>query len=203
MTPWHASGLLFENCNCTIVCPGHTHFSQACTHERCIGFWAVRVDEGAWGDVPLAGVRALVAYDSPQRMLDGGWTARLVIDAGDVRQREAMERILSGEAGGPWEVLGRFVGTRLPTLFAPVQIEDLGAIKKVVVAGLMEGAVEPIRGRDKSRPVTLNNMFNQIHAPEQVVARGSARYGDGEISFQNEGTHGLWSSFAWSAGPGA
>ena len=87
-TPWHASGLLFESCNCTIVCPGHTHFSQPCTHERCIGFWALRVDEGAWGDVRLAGVRALIAYDSPQRMIDGGWTQRLVIDAGAGQQQQ-------------------------------------------------------------------------------------------------------------------
>ena len=197
MTPWHASGLLFENCNCTVVCPGHTHFSQSCTHERCIGFWALRVDDGRWGDEPLAGVRAVIAYDSPQRMMDGGWTQRLVIDAASGAQRDAVERILSGAAGGPWEVLARFVGTRLPTLFAEVRIDDQEALKRVAVDGLLDASIEPIRGRDRSRPVVLSNMFNQIHAPEQVVARGSARYRDDALSFQNEGTHGLWSSFSW------
>ena len=197
MTTWNASGLLFENCNCTVVCPGHTHFSQNCTHERCIGFWALRVDEGTWGGVSLAGVRAVVAYDSPQRMIDGGWTEVLIVDAAGEEQRRAMERILTGADGGPWEVLARFVGRRLPTRFEPILIEDQDALKRVAVEGVLEGFVEPIRGRDKSRAVTLVNMFNQIHAPEQVVARGSARYQGGEISFQNEGTHGLWSSFSW------
>src|SRR5262249_59594081 len=28
---WWARGLLFENCSCTLVCPGHLHFSQNCT----------------------------------------------------------------------------------------------------------------------------------------------------------------------------
>jgi hypothetical protein len=55
-TPWQARGLMFENCMCQVVCPGHMHFSQACTHERCLGYWAVRVDEGHYGDVPLAGL---------------------------------------------------------------------------------------------------------------------------------------------------
>jgi len=195
---WHASGLLFENCNCTVVCPGHTHFSQNCTHERCVGLWAVRVDEGAWEDVDLAGVRAVVAYDSPQRMIDGGWTEAIVLDGGaQPAQREAMERILTGASGGPWEVLDRFVGRRLPTRVESIRIDDEASLKRVAVEGLLEGAVEPIRGRDRSRPVTLQNMFNQIHAPEQVIARGSSRYADGTLSFENQGTHGLWSHFRW------
>ncbi len=43
---WWAKGLLFENCCCQVVCPGHVHFDQACTLERCTGYWAVRFDEG-------------------------------------------------------------------------------------------------------------------------------------------------------------
>ncbi|MGZ5261229.1 MAG: DUF1326 domain-containing protein [Burkholderiales bacterium] len=30
--------------------------------------------------MPLAGVRAVVAYDSPQHMIDGNWTEVIVID---------------------------------------------------------------------------------------------------------------------------
>jgi hypothetical protein len=198
MTSWRASGLLFENCNCTVICPGHTHFTQNCTHERCLGFWAIRVDDGVWGEVPLAGVRAVVAYDSPRRMMDGGWTEVLIVDsAAGHAQREAAESILTGRSGGPWEVLGRFVERRLPTRFERIRIDDLDVLKRVAVEGLMEGAVEPIRGRDRSRPVTFQNMFNQIHAPEQVIARGSSRYDDGVLSFRNEGSHGLWSRFTW------
>jgi hypothetical protein len=117
--------------------------------------------------------------------------------AASAEQRDALERILDGRAGGPWEVLGRFVGKRLPTRVEAIRLDDQEALKEVAIQGLLEARVEPIRGRDRSRPVTLRNMFNQIHAPEQVVARGSARYADGTISFDNEGTHGLWSRFSW------
>jgi hypothetical protein len=46
--------------------------------------------------------------------------------------------------------------------------------------------------------VTFENMFNQIHAASQVIARGSTRYDDGEISVDTEGSHALYSDFDWS-----
>lgn len=105
--PWFAIGLLFENCTCQLVCPGHLHFDQLCTYDRCKGWWAVRIDEGELDGVSLGGVNAVVAMDSPQRMIDGGWTETIIIDeAASPDQRLAAERILSGRAGGPWEVLG-------------------------------------------------------------------------------------------------
>ncbi len=200
---WNASGLLFENCNCQVVCPGHVHFSQRCTHERCVGFWAIRFDAGRFAEADLAGARAVVAYESPRLMIDGGWTEALIVDAPTPTQRDAVEAILTGRAGGPWEVLDRFVERRLPTRHRPVAIEDAEALKGVAVEGLLSATVEPIRGRDRGRPVTFQNMFNQIHAPEQVVARGGGHYDDGVIRFDNEGTHGLWSSFDWRVEEGA
>jgi hypothetical protein len=144
---WHASGQIFENCNCTVICPGHTHFSQPCTHERCKGFWAIRIDEGAMGGVDLAGLRVVIAYDSPQTMIDGGWTEAIVIDsAATEAQRHALESILTGKAGGPWEVLSRFVDQRLPTRYEPIRMEGDETRKAVGVGGLMEGSVEGIRG---------------------------------------------------------
>ena len=202
MTPWHASGLLFENCNCQVVCPGHVHFSNECTNERCLGYWAIRFDEGTFGDIDLAGTRAVIAYDSPRLMIDGRWRERIVIGTSATEaQRDALETILSGRAGGPWEKLDQFVGERLPTRYEPIDLDDEERTKYVVIEGLLESAVEGIRGRERDRPVTLENMFNQIHAPDQVVASGTSRYDDGAISFVNESTHGLWSAFSWRVEP--
>jgi hypothetical protein len=203
---WWAKGLLFENCNCQLVCPGHLHFRQLCTHERCVGYWAVRFDEGRFEDVPLAGARAVVAYDCPRNMIEGNWTEVVLIDAGGgERQKDAIETILTGRAGGPWEVLARFVSNRLPTRAARIRIEEEDRRKRVVIDGVLEAEVEDIKGRDRSRPVTFENMFNQIHPPTQTLARGTSRYDDGTIRFDNSETHGLYSSFHWqvSAGAGA
>lgn len=199
---WHARGLLFENCNCQLVCPGHMHFEQLCTHERCRGYWAIRVDEGAFGDVALAGARALVVFDCPQRMISGGWTEAIIVDAGASReQQQAIETILTGAAGGPWAVLARFVARRLPTRALPIDFEEEGplkATKRARIPGVLDATVTNIRGRDRAKPVMFENIFNQIHAPEQVLATSSTTYDDGTIVISNEKTHGLHSHFDWA-----
>jgi hypothetical protein len=201
MPSWSARGLLFENCSCQLVCPGHLHFDQRCTHERCLGYWAVRIDAGLFGDTPLDGTKAVVAFDSPQRMIDGGWTEAIVIDdRASPAQRTAVEAILTGAAGGPWEVLARFVAQRIDTRTAPIVMTEDDATKRVTVAGLLEATVTRIRGRDRSRPVTFENIFNQIHAPTQVLATGNTRYDDGRIVIENSRTHGLYSTFEWTVG---
>lgn len=199
-TAWWARGLLFESCNCQVICPGHTHFDQSCTHDECIGFWAIRFDEGRFGGtVPLGGLRAVIAYRSPRKMIDGGWTQSIFIDAGgSVERGAAVERILTGEVGGPWSVLGRFVGHREPTRFEPIRITDDAGRKQVVIEGVLDSTIEAIRGRDRAEPVRFENMFNQIHAPSQVIARGEARLDAGAVSTHHQGTHGLWSAFDWA-----
>jgi hypothetical protein len=199
---WWARGLIFENCACTLVCPGHMHFSQRCTHERCKGFWAFRFDAGAFGDVPLGGTRAVIAFDTPQRMIDGGWIQALIIDdSASPDQRQALETILTGRAGGPWEKLAGFVATQQPVEFRPIEIVDDGPAKRVSIADRLRGFVAQIRGRDRSRPVMFENIFNQIHAPRQVLALGDTEYDDGVIVIHNTGSHGLYSSFDWAVAP--
>ncbi len=198
---WWARGLLFENCSCTVVCPGHVHFSQKCTYERCKGYWAMQFDEGEFASVSLAGLRVVVVFDSPQVMIEGNWTQiHLVDESATVEQREALETILTGKAGGPWEVLARFVGEQLPTRYLSIQYREEGRTKSVVIDGLLEAGIEEIRGSDKVSPVRFENIFNQIHAPSQVIAVGSTRYDDGHISMTNEKSHGLHSRFDWSVG---
>ena len=98
-------------------------------------------------------------------------------------------------------MLGHFVERRLPTRTLPIGITDGDAVKRVVIEGLLESTIENIGGRDRSQPVSFENMFNQIHAPTQVIARGDTVYDDGEIVVKNESTHALHSHFDWSVTP--
>ena len=202
MSHWSAEGLLFENCNCTAVCPGHIHFSQKCTHDVCKGFWAIRFEAGqvnGSGEVDLAGIDAVVVYEAPPVMVEGGWKQLIIVsDHATDDQRRAVEEIITGALGGPWAVLARFVAEPRPTRTARIRIEDLPRRKSVTVAGLLTGAVEAIRGWNRDRPVTFRNIYNKIHDSTQVIAQGSTRYDDGEIVIANEGTHGLWSRFRWT-----
>jgi hypothetical protein len=47
----------------------------------------------------------------------------------------------------------------------------------------------------------FENIFNQIHAPRQVLALGDTEYDDGVIAIHNTGSHGLYSSFDWVVVP--
>lgn len=195
---WRAKGLLFENCNCAVICPGHVHFSQNCTNSECIGYWAVRVDEGEIDSVSLAGLRAVVIFSAPQRMIDGGWRQVIIMDESQPQDaRDKLDAVLKGERGGPWTVLARFVAERYPTVAGKIEFVDDGKVKTVKVDGMLDSTIEAIQGRDRSSVVTLENMFNQIHPPSQVVARGNATSTHPQLPFDNKMTHGLYSNFDW------
>lgn len=183
---------------CTLVCPGHMHFTQLCTHDRCKGYWALRFDDGAYGAVSLRGLRAFIVFDSPQRMFDGGWTQRLIIDPiANSDQRVALGDILLGRAGGPWETLHGFVNTDLPIEYRTIEMTDDGATKRASIVDRLTTVVSQIRGRDKSKPVMFENIFNQIHASSQVIALGDTEYQDEAITINTTQTHGLFSNFDW------
>jgi hypothetical protein len=195
---WWAKGLIFENCMCTLVCPGHMHFTQLCTHERCKGYWALRFDDGVFDAVSLRGLRAFIVFESPQRMFDGGWTQRLIIDpVANTDQRIALQTILLGRAGGPWEKLHGFVATDLQVEYRTIEMHDEGATKRASIADRLKAVVSQIRGRDKTKPVMFENCFNQIHSPSQTLALGDTEYNDEAIAITTTQTHGLFSNFDW------
>ncbi len=175
------------------------HFSQNCTHERCKGYWAIRVDDGRFADTSLAGTRAVIAFDTPQRMIDGGWVQTIIIDhSASPDQRRALDTVFRGLAGGPWEKLAAFVATRQPTEFRTIELIDEGPTKRATIVDRLKAVVTQIRGRDKSKPVLFENIFNQIHAPTQVIALGESEYDDGVVRFNTSGSHSTFSMFEWT-----
>ena len=109
----------------------------------------------------------------------------------------ALETILLGRAGGPWEKLHGFVATELPIEYRTIEMADDGATKRASIADRLKAVVSQIRGRDKTRPVLFENCFNQIHASSQVIALGDTEYEDEAIAISTTQTHGLFSNFDW------
>jgi hypothetical protein len=164
-----------------------------------MGHWSIHIEEGEFGGVSLNDLNVVILYNGPQQMFSGGWTEMLYIDErATAAQRKAVENILTGQVGGPWVVLSRFVSKRLETRFLPIHFEDQGRRKKMWVEGLFDTSVESIKGRDRNREVLFENMFNQIHAPTQIIASGSTRHAGEEFSLSMAGTHALYSRFSWA-----
>ncbi len=195
---WWAQGLLFENCSCHLLCPAHVSFKERCDGNRCVGLWAVHIAEGRFGALVIDGLNVAVLYESGAVMSEGNWRQRLYIDKrADGAQRDALESIFSGTAGGPWEILGQLVSTRVATTFTPIHFEATDRIKRMTVPGVFDTTVQAIRGRDDQKAV-LTNLFNVIHGVVHVLSRGTTRCHDDTFDFTTQKTHGLYSDFSWT-----
>lgn len=195
---WKIEGLLFENCNCQLICPAHVSFKQDCTYPKCHGFWGIHIREGHYQELSLSGLNAAVVFESGRRMYEGDWAQVFYIDArATSRQRKALESVLSGSRGGPWEILAKFVGKQLETRYVKMQFKDQGRRKQLHIDSLLEAEVVAIRARDDKGVAVLKDLFNQIHGVVHVLARGSTRCQEPDLSFQNDGSHGLYSDFVW------
>ncbi len=195
---WKIQGLLFENCSCQLICPAHVSFKQNCTHELCQGHWAAHIREGRYGETPLAGLNVAILFETPQRMYEGGWKETIYIDKrADSDQRAALESVLTGRVGGPWEVLAQFVETRFRTRFVDIEFKDEGRVKRMRIEPYFETEVKAIRACNDSGEAILKDLFNQIHGAIHVLARGKTKCQDQGLDFEIEGTHGLYSDFVW------
>ncbi len=103
---WQLSGEYFENCSCDVVCPclvsTQAPLTARPTQGHCAVTFAIHIDRGHYGDVPLDGLNVgMVAY-TPGPMGEGHWKVGAYIDErADDRQQAALGAIFSGTAGGP------------------------------------------------------------------------------------------------------
>ena len=132
-------------------------------------------------------------------MYEGRWREVIYFDElSTSEQRQALETIFTGKAGGPWQVLARFVGNQLESRIVPLRYEDAGRDKRMWIEGIFETEISAIRANDDQGEALLVNLFNQIHSDRQVLARGITRSSVAEFPFEIEKTHALYSEFSWS-----
>ena len=200
---WSLRGDVLENCSCDVVCPGHFTFRNKCTHEYCHAVWAFRATGGQYGGVDLSGLGIVMIGATPPYMIDGDWKVALYVDdRADDRQVDGVERIFSGASGGPWMILARFVGTRLPTKRAPVHFSEAsgGRLCGVEIPGILKAGAEPIRSHDRSGTAALVNLYNVLYEPHHVIARGAFEYRDHGLAWTaaERGNHAILTSFDWA-----
>ncbi|MGE5116577.1 MAG: DUF1326 domain-containing protein [Betaproteobacteria bacterium] len=97
---WHAKGDWFDVCKCSIPCP--CTFAQPPTDNTCEGILAWHIGDGRYGSVDLSGL-SVVALGAFTGNLWAGAKAQMAfyVDArADAAQRQALEAIWGGRAGG-------------------------------------------------------------------------------------------------------
>jgi hypothetical protein len=157
MSTWHFEADYFTACNCDWGCP--CNFNARPTEGRCMGWGAWNITSGAFGQVSLAGLRFALYYKFPGNIEDGNGTACAYIDRrANLQQREALEAIGTGKAGGGiFSLFGEaLVTTWLPTKVADIELELADGVGKVRIVGFGEADSEMLSYPDGSviRPVT-------------------------------------------------
>ena len=198
---WWAEGELFEGCNCNLLCPCHITFRQPPTNGFCDAIWGAAFKGGQYGEVDLAGLGAVIFVRSPgPTMADGDWTSVLYIDhAASDSQAEALRAIFSGEAGGPWAILAQFYrdGQLTAVRKVPLDISIDAGSRTLRASDLVLLEVQAIRGADHEGLATITNLRNVIHGNVHTLARSNQTIRDETISWEEQGKHGLFSSFKW------
>jgi hypothetical protein len=176
---WHVRGDWFDVCKCTVPCP--CTFAQAPTEGDCEGILAWHVREGTYGDVQLDGLNvvALGAFEGNIWAGDTKVTVGMYLDerAAD-GQREALQMIFGGQAGGWPGEFGRMIGEVRGLEWAPITFEvaDDLASWSVEVPGRASGRAEALTGPTavEGARVQLHNAPGAEVGPGQVATWGTA-----------------------------
>ena len=197
---WSLKGDYFESCNCDILCPCILPVSPGTpTEGHCDVGLAFHIEEGDFDGVVLGGLNFVVASYTPGRMGAGNWTTAFYVDErASLEQRRAMERILSGDMGGPMSRWMRLTTDFRGTKYCSITYESKGRNRRVSIPGVMDFSVEGIRAGRRRGVMRLENTNHPVNST-LALAQGTANtYTDHGMTWDNTGKNAHYAAFAWS-----
>ena len=123
---WKASGDWFDVCKCNIPCP--CEFAQAPTYEECDGILAYHIKKGNYGDIPLDDLNVLALGSFKGNIWTGDGLTRVNMaiffdEKVNEKQREALNMIFSGRAGGFMAEFAKLIGEIRGIEYASIEFE--------------------------------------------------------------------------------
>ena len=100
---WRISGDWFDVCKCNIPCP--CEFAQTPTYEDCDGILAYNIKKGNYDQTALDGLNIISLGSFKGNIWSGDGTTKVNLalffdEKANAQQREALNMIFSGKAGG-------------------------------------------------------------------------------------------------------
>ena len=172
---WELKGTVIVACNCDYGCP--CNFNALPTKGKCEGTWTWHVERGTFGETSLDDLNFTVCVNWPGAIHEGNGEALILVDErADEAQRNAIETLVGGDAGGPWGVLA----WTWPTIHGPKPVAydlHLDGVKTRVKAGnsyevVSETIKNPVSGAEVHPGATL---------PEGIVFK-EAEFGSSTAS---------------------
>jgi hypothetical protein len=159
---WHAKGDWFDVCKCNIPCP--CEFAQPPTFDECEGILAWHIGEGSYGAVKLDQLNVLaLGYFRGNIWAGAKAIMGIFIDErADAQQREALQMIFGGRAGGWPGLFAQNIAEVRGIEFAPIEFEVSGDLStwRAAIPGRVEAKAEALAG-----PTTLPGQRVQTSNP--------------------------------------
>lgn len=169
---WTLKGELSLSCSCTVFCPCVLSLGEhPPTEDRCQTWAAIRIDEGNFDTVDLAGIKVGLMMDLPGIMARGNWTAALFVDdKAPIQAVKGLTRIFTGRVGGTTHLLSILVGQFLGVHQVPISYETEGETRRIRIEKYVDGAITPVRGNEGDQNVVIRNSQYWI-GPDVIVSK--------------------------------
>ncbi len=193
---WQLNADYIETCNCDFGCP--CNFSGFPTGGHCEAVVAYHIREGRFGRTLLNGLDVVAAYAWPKAIHQGGGTARFYIsESATLEQRDALVRIVSGQAQGtgPFAVFAGTVTHLEPPVFGPIEITVAGRKSSVRIPGAVEISLSPFTNpvsgevQDVRLSLPKGFIFRSAQAAKTLVMK---LFGMGPLSFDHSGKNAFF-----------
>lgn len=202
---WKLTGEYFENCSCDLLCPCEVNPLGVMAGDPSRGYCeapiAFHIERGAYGDVTLDGLNAVVALRTPGPMGAGNASVALYIDdRASEQQAAALGAIFGGQAGGPMGALAPLVTTFLGVKKVPITYVTDGKCRSVEIPDIMSLSIQAVPNLGTDREIVLE--MAHPFADRLVIATGDpgSVYHDHGMVWDNSGRNGHYAAITWSNG---
>jgi hypothetical protein len=167
---YRIAGTYVAACNCSLLCPCPVDGPPTGPNGECRGTLIFDVKKGDLDGTDLGGVPFALYNHFPSNLTSGNWGVGIVVDeSASDEQAQAIERIVSGEEGGPFGDFKPLIGNYAGMSRGRVALDGNSGS----VAGIGELSFEPLPGPDGSPTTVKNAMFG--FAPEFKVGKSSGK----------------------------
>jgi hypothetical protein len=194
---WKITGTYCETCNCDVACP--CVFLSPPTDGECTVLVGWHIADGRFDAVNLDGLNVALAAYAPGPMTQVKWDAALYLDArADEKQKDALVKIFSGQAGGHPALLASFIGKILGVRSVPIDYQAQGKKRSLRVGDVGEAEMEAIAGQGGG-DVTVTNHPLCVAPGQPIVTAKSKRlvFKDYGLNWNISEKNGFYSPFSY------
>src|SRR5919109_4143834 len=153
---YRIAGNYVAGCDCAVLCPCPVDGTPTGPGNKCHGVAVFQINEGNLDGTDLGGITFALYNYFPSNISAGNWKVGIVVDdSASDEQAQAVERIVSGDEGGPFGEFKPLIGEYVGMQRASVNVTE----NSISVSGKTDITFEPYTGPDGSPTTVKGAMF--------------------------------------------